>query len=143
MRSGETIPFSAAINRPTYPTVDDAWPDAADLIGLGLIFLLLVVAPVVGYFFLVADIRAYYRSLRRALIVVRGYVTTLPEWVKRDAPPSVRALGLKLPCTQAEVLAAYRARVKHLHPDAGGSREEFAKLQRNFEEAMSLASPER
>ncbi|MEN1678564.1 MAG: hypothetical protein AAGJ46_03155 [Planctomycetota bacterium] len=129
--------------RGNYPTVDEAWPDAADLTGLGLLFLLLVVAPIVGYFFLVADVRAYYRSLRRALIVVRGYVTTLPEWVKRDAPPSVRALGLKLPCTKSEVLAAYRERVKYVHPDAGGNREDFAKLQRNFEEAMSLAAPDR
>lgn len=121
---------------------DENWPDAADAAGL-LLAGILAVLPLAGYAFLALDIRAYLRSMRRALVVVRGYATRLPDWVRRDAPPSVRSLGLTLPCTQEEVLAAYRQRVKTLHPDAGGSRAAFAKLQRNFEEAMTLATPDR
>ena len=116
--------------------------DAIDLISIGWVVLLLIGAPVVGYIFMALDIRAYIKSLRRALVVVRGYVTTLPYWVHRDAPPCLQALGLSLPCTREEVLAAYRERVKTLHPDAGGSREDFARLQLQFEQALSLATPE-
>lgn len=120
----------------------DAWPDPVDLTGLIFMAALLVGGPVLGYAFMVLDFRAYLRSLRRALVTVRGYVGTLPEWVRRDAPPCIAALGLNLPCTEAEVLAAYRSRVREVHPDTGGSREKFAKLQRHFEEAMSLAAPD-
>jgi curved DNA-binding protein CbpA len=35
------------------------------------------------------------------------------------------ALGLTLPCTTDDVLAAYRRKVKLLHPDRGGDRREF------------------
>lgn len=118
------------------------WPDTIDVLSFTVVFLVLVVAPLLGYFFMVLDYRAYLRSLRRAMVAVRGYVAGLPEWVKRDAPPCMQALGLTLPCTREDVLAAYRERVKRLHPDAGGSRTQFAKLQRHFEEAMSLADPD-
>ncbi|MEM8866602.1 MAG: J domain-containing protein [Planctomycetota bacterium] len=117
------------------------WPDAVDWFALGVISALLVGAPLLGYVLLVLDIRAYYRSLRRALVTVRGYATRLPDWVRRDRPPCLEALGLTLPCTQQEVLAAYRERVKRLHPDAGGSRTQFAQLQQHFEQAMQLAKP--
>ncbi|MEM1305391.1 MAG: J domain-containing protein, partial [Planctomycetota bacterium] len=64
----------------------------------------------------------------------------LPNWVVKDTPPCFRALGLRPPSSRDQILQAYRARVKHAHPDLGGSRREFARLQRHFEQAMRLAS---
>lgn len=114
------------------------WPDALDWLGLSALFALLVVAPAVGYVLVYLDYRAYLRSLRRALVIVRGYATSMPAWVIRDSPPCLAALGLSRGCTREDVLAAYRAKVKHMHPDAGGSRTEFARLQQHFEDAMAL-----
>lgn len=120
------------------PPLERPWPDSVDTLGLALIALLAVGGPLLGYVLLYLDYRAYLRSLRRALVLVRGYAEQLPYWVLRDRPPCLQALGLSGRCTRADVLAAYRERVKHLHPDAGGSRQEFARLQRHFEEAMQL-----
>lgn len=121
-----------------------SWPDAVDLIGLALAALVILGLPALGYFFMVMDYRAYLRSLRRALVVVRGYATSLPYWVVRDsAPPCLQAFGLRPPCSREQVLAAYREKVKTMHPDAGGSREEFAKLQVSFEQALQLVEDAR
>jgi hypothetical protein len=91
-----------------------------------------------GYVCMVLDLRAYLRSLRRALMIVTGYRVELPEWVRKDTPRCILALGLTLPCTSADILAAYRRKVKQLHPDRGGNRREFMRLQSHFEEAMSF-----
>jgi hypothetical protein len=114
------------------------WPDLVDSTGLVVIGLLAFGLPLVGYVLLYLDYRAYLRSLRRALVLVRGYALQLPDWARRDSPPCLTALGLSLPCTREEVLGAYRERVKRMHPDAGGSQRDFANLQRHFEEAMRL-----
>ncbi len=114
------------------------WPDPVDATGLIVIGLLAFGLPLVGYLFLYLDYRAYLRSLRRALVLVRGYAMQLPEWARRDSPPCLTALGLSPPCTREDVLAAYRERVKRMHPDAGGTQRDFANLQRHFEEAMRL-----
>jgi hypothetical protein len=91
-----------------------------------------------GYFCMVLDIRAYLRSLRRALVVITGYRVELPEWVRKDTPRCILALGLTLPCTHDDILAAYRRKVKTMHPDVGGDRREFLRLQSNFEQAMAF-----
>lgn len=93
-----------------------------------------------GYVCIVLDIRAYLRSLRRAIVVITGYRVELPEWVRKDTPRCILALDLTLPCTSADVLAAYRRKVKHLHPDVGGDHREFMRLQAYFEQAMALVS---
>lgn len=54
------------------------------------------------------------------------------------SPDCLTRLGLALPCTIAEVKAAYRNRVKQVHPDQGGSHEEFLALQTAYEEALRL-----
>ena len=114
------------------------WPDGFDgLVTVGYILLIFgVVAG--GYACMVLDIRAYLRSLRRALVVITHYRVELPEWIRRETPRCIQALGLTMPCTTEEVLEAYRERVKVLHPDRGGNRKEFLLLQRHFEEAMAL-----
>jgi hypothetical protein len=91
-----------------------------------------------GYVCMALDIRAYLRSLRRALMVVTGYRVELPEWVRKDTPRCILALGLTLPCTTDDILAAYRRKVKTLHPDRGGNRREFMQLQSHFEQAMDF-----
>jgi hypothetical protein len=93
-----------------------------------------------GYVCMVLDIRAYLRSLRRALVLISNYRVELPEWVRRDTPRCVLALGLTMPCTQADILAAYRRKVKALHPDLGGDQREFMRLQAHFEQAMALVA---
>jgi hypothetical protein len=117
-----------------------SWPDGIDWpVTLG--YLALVIGlPALGYFFMVADYRAYLRSLRRALMVVTTgrYTLELPEWVRKNTPRCIQALGLTMPCTQEDILAAYRRKVKELHPDRGGDRRRFLRLQAHFEQAMAF-----
>jgi hypothetical protein len=123
-------------------TTGYVWPDGFDwVITVGYVLLILGVVAA-GYACMVLDIRAYLRSLRRALVVITHYRVELPEWIRRDTPRCIQALGLNMPCTTEDVLEAYRERVKVLHPDRGGSRREFLLLQRHFEEAMALLAVE-
>jgi len=116
------------------------WPDAVDQ---GAILLFLAIAfglPALGYVFLVLDVRRYLRSLRRALVVVASAaVRHTPYWAMRDRPPCLQTLDLELPCTEEQVMAAYRRRVKELHPDHGGDLQQFLRLQKHFEQALHLA----
>jgi len=117
-----------------------AWPDGIDLaVTVSYVALTLGLA-IAGYVFMVLDFRAYLRSLRRALVLITHYRVELPAWVRRDSPRCITALGLSLPCTEDDVLAAYRKRVKRLHPDRGGSRQEFLRLQQHFEQAIALVT---
>jgi hypothetical protein len=114
-----------------------AWPDGIDLtITLGYVAMLVglvVFAPVsMGL-----HVRAYLRSLHRALMIVTGYRAELPEWVRRQTPRCILALGLTMPCTADDIRAAYRRKVKRLHPDRGGDRRQFLRLQAHFEEALA------
>jgi hypothetical protein len=115
-----------------------SWPDGIDWIVTTGYFGLAFGLAALGYVCMALDIRAYLRSLRRALVVVSGYRLELPEWVRKDTPRCILALGLTLPCTEADILAAYRRKVKRLHPDRGGDRREFLRLQAHFEQAMAF-----
>ena len=117
-----------------------SWPDGIDwTVTAGYLALAFGLAAL-GYVCMALDIRAYLRSLRRALVLISHYRVELPEWVRRDTPRCILALGLTMPCTAAEVLAAYRRKVKRLHPDRGGDRREFLRLQAHFEQAMALVA---
>jgi curved DNA-binding protein CbpA len=48
------------------------------------------------------------------------------------------ALNLSFPCSADDVLAAYRGKVKSIHPDTGGDRKAFLVLQRHFEQAIAF-----
>jgi hypothetical protein len=115
-----------------------AWPDGIDWPVTATYLALIVGLPALGYLSMLLDVRAYLRSLRRALVVVTGYKLELPEWMRKNTPRCILALGLTMPCTSAEILAAYRRKVKQLHPDRGGDRREFLRLQAQFEEAMDF-----
>jgi hypothetical protein len=117
-----------------------SWPDGLDwtmtLVYLALAFGL----PILGYICMVLDIRAYMRSLRRAIMVISGYRTDIPEWARKNTPRCILALGLTMPCTSDDILVAYRQKVKLLHPDRGGDRREFMRLQAHFEQAMAFVA---
>jgi hypothetical protein len=117
-----------------------SWPDRIDGTVTAAFFTVAFGLPALGYFAMVLDFRAYLRSLRRALVVVSNYRPELPAWVRRDTPRCVLALGLTLPCTADDVLAAYRRKVKKLHPDRGGDRRQFLQLQLHFEQALALVN---
>lgn len=122
------------------PRSDYDWPDGVDS-AVTFSYLAIIAAIFIGgYGCMVLDIRAYLRSLRRALVVISNYRVELPDWVRRDTPRCIQALGLHLPCTTDDVLSAYRQKVKLLHPDRGGNRQEFLMLQQHFEQAMALVS---
>jgi hypothetical protein len=118
------------------------WPDRIDLPIVVAYLCLAFGLPALGYAAMILDFRAYLRSLRRALVLVTHYRRELPDWVRRTTPHCILALGLTMPCTTEDVLAAYRRKVKQLHPDRGGDRREFLRLQAQFEEAMAVVSEE-
>lgn len=117
-------------------------PDELDVTVTALYLLLAFGLAILGYVCMALDIRAYLRSLRRALVVITGYRTELPGWIRKETPRCILALDLTLPCTREQVLAAYRRKVKHLHPDVGGDRIAFLRLQSHFEQAMSFLANE-
>jgi hypothetical protein len=120
------------------PTVSHPWPDALDLAATGTFLLVIVLLPALGYVFIVLDVRAYMRSLRRGLVRIGQYVSLVPEWARRDTPPSIAAFGLRFPCTEEDLKSAYRRRVKRLHPDHGGDERRFQLMQAQFEQAMVI-----
>jgi len=94
--------------------------------------------PTLGYAFFVLDVRTYLRSLRRQLVRLAGGKDNLPVWAMPAVPPCLEAFGLQLPCTEEQLKTAYRELVKQSHPDRGGDRRQFLKLQRYFEESLAL-----
>lgn len=118
--------------------VSTTWPDGIDRSVVVFYLCIAIGLPVLGYVCMVLDFRAYLRSLRRALVVVHRALPIVPSWARQDTPGCLIALGLSLPSSREAVLAAYRQRVKLLHPDRGGDREQFLRLQRQFEMALAF-----
>jgi hypothetical protein len=117
-----------------------SWPDPVDLAALVTFLGLAFGLPAFGYVLMAIDIRRYLRSLRRALVVLTRTVNPYsPYWARRDRPPCLETFDLKLPCTEEQVLEAYRRKVKQMHPDKGGNLQKFLQLQKHFEQAMYLA----
>lgn len=115
------------------------WPGGLDFT-VTMIYIVIVVAlPIIGYVFMVLDIRSYMRRIRGLLIHVSSYsdVVRTPDWLVRE-PTEIAALGLTMPCTEDDVLRAYRERVKELHPDRGGDRRRFLRFQAQFEAAVDF-----
>lgn len=104
-----------------------------------LLYLVLVIGlPLIGYWFMVIDVRAYLRALKGALMIVKNHIPGLPGWAKQHTPGSLRSLGLEMPCTEDEVKRAYRRLAETMHPDRGGDRRKFLLLQGQFEEAIGF-----
>ena len=110
--------------------------DALDKSAIAVYLCLVVALPLLGYWFMVIDIRAYLRALRGALIIVKNHLPGIPQWARQYTPGSIRALGLELPCTEEDIKRKYRQLAETLHPDRGGDRQKFMLLQKQFEEAV-------
>lgn len=114
------------------------WPDGIDAT-LTLTYVAVIFGiPAFGYILMVLDFRRYLRSLRRALAIVAHAVPAVPRWAVMERPACLRALDLKLPCSESDVMAAYRAQAMRLHPDRGGDLQQFLKLQKHVEQALQL-----
>ncbi len=116
-------------------TTINPWPDHLDATITVLFFVAIVVLPTLGYYFLAVDVRAYLRSLRRALVRLTAGFSDVPDWARPRTPRCLTALGLSMPCSEDELLGAYRERVMQLHPDRGGDQRQFLRFQAQFEEA--------
>ncbi|HTU24244.1 MAG TPA: J domain-containing protein [Pirellulales bacterium] len=127
----------------TFSLAAATWPQPLDWLPLSIFFALAIGLPILGYLFLYWDVRRWWRSLRRALVRVAQFLPDLPEWARRDTPRCVAALGLRMPCSEEQIKAAYRAKVKLLHPDHGGDKRRFLWLQSQFEEALALLEAEK
>jgi hypothetical protein len=114
------------------------WPDGFDLGVLVFFAALMIGLPALGYVFLVLDIRAYLRSLRRALVKVTNYFPHLPAWARLETPRCIAVFELAWPCTEEQLRRAYRKKVKLSHPDRGGDPQRFLVLQEQFQEALEL-----
>ena len=114
------------------------WPDQIDLLAISLFSFAVIGVPVIGYWLMVADYRAYLRALRGALMIVRYHLKSIPNWARRETPGCIKSLGLRLPCTEEEIKEAYRRRAEQLHPDRGGDRRRFALLKSQYEEAVDF-----
>lgn len=112
--------------------------DAIDALGAVWFVSLFFGLPLLGWLAMVLDYRAYLRSLRRALVLVNAYRLATPLWALRDRPVCLQELDLDGDCTRDEVWAAYRRKVKHVHPDHGGDRQRFEQLQQRLHEALRL-----
>lgn len=58
---------------------------------------------------------------------------------RANVASAFRTLGLALGADEAEVKAAYREKVKNVHPDRGGSEEDFARVQEAYATAKQHA----
>ncbi len=115
-----------------------SWPNSIDaLVSLSLLGLVMSVITF-GYVAAYLDFRRWLKSLTRTLVCVVRYFPHMPEWAMRDTPRCLAALGLRLPCSETELLIAYRERVKVLHPDHGGDKRLFLRLQQHFEQALEV-----
>lgn len=114
------------------------WPDPIDYIVIISLTIALVVAVVLGFGFMFFDLRAWHRAWRKALAIVRDYLPHIPAWAKYQTPGCLLSFGLRMPCTEADLLREYRKKVKHIHPDRGGDRKRFMKFQNDFEASLEF-----
>jgi hypothetical protein len=114
------------------------WPDQVDSFAIVGFIALWIGLPILGYWLMVADLRAYLRALKGALVVVKYHFSSIPNWARRETPACVKAMGLRLPCTEEDLKAAYRQLAEQHHPDRGGDRKLFARLKSQYEEATAF-----
>ena len=107
-----------------------------DVVAIVIYLSLVIGLPLIGYWFMVIDIRAYLRALKGMMIVVKNHLTEIPAWARQYTPGCIRSLGLEMPCSEEDIKKAYRTLAETMHPDRGGDRQKFMLLQREFEDAL-------
>lgn len=118
--------------------VSHSWPDGIDvliLVGLGVVVAAVLIF---GFGLWYADFRNWLKACGRKLILMRDYLPQIPRWARHKTPRSLRVFGLRLPCSEDDLLHSYRQLVKGNHPDHGGNLEAFMQLQMDFEEARKF-----
>ncbi len=71
----------------------------------------------------------------------KTFYLTPPEPKSANAVPSYFViLGLTPPCTVDDVKRAYKRKARELHPDNGGSNDEFLALQHAYEQALRAST---
>ena len=111
------------------------WPDGFDLVVIGIFLILTVGLPAWGFYLMTTDLRSYVRALRGMLIKASRRFPDVPNWVRRETPPCILALGLHMPCSEQDVHRAYRRLAANLHPDRGGDLRRFLIVHEHFEAA--------
>ncbi len=114
------------------------WPDTIDISAIILFMAATLGIPLLGYLLLYVDLRTYYRALKGVLVRVTVHFPTVPAWARHETPGCMRALGLRLPCTESELKKAYRALAEKHHPDRGGDPQQFHRLHEQFEAALEF-----
>jgi hypothetical protein len=118
-----------------YLVLASRWPSPVDRLSMLVFLAAIIVLPLIGYWLTILDIRAYMRALRGTLVRIATGRSDVPDWLRDETPPCLRALGLSLPCTEEDVKQAYRRLAKELHPDRGGDVRRFLLLQTHLEQA--------
>jgi hypothetical protein len=124
--------------KPRIPLMFREWPDQIDITAIGIFIAVVIGLPLLGHWLMILDIRAYMRALRGALVRITHVFPGLPNWARYQTPGCLRSLGLKLPCTEEDVKTAYRNLAEKHHPDRGGDRQIFLRLQRQFERSIEF-----
>ncbi len=114
------------------------WPDQIDIAAIGIFLVVVIGLPLLGHWFMILDIRTYLRALRGALGRITHVFPGLPMWARYQTPGCLRSLGLELPCSEEDVKTAYRNLAETHHPDRGGDRRIFLRLQRQFEKSLEF-----
>ena len=127
-----TLPTVLASSRP--------WPDLVDLSAIAIFFGGVLIGILFAYSLMVLDYRAYLRALRGVIMRATYHFPEVPRWTRYETPNCLNELGLRLPCTTADVKQAYRQRAEKLHPDRGGDRRKFMRLQSHFEQSLKFIS---
>jgi len=116
---------------------DRQWPDSLDAVAIALFVAATIAVPALGHYFMVIDFRAYLRALKGILVRATYYFPEIPEWARHQTPGCLRALGLRMPCGEADVKVAYRRLAERLHPDRGGDQRKFLMLKQHCDNALA------
>jgi hypothetical protein len=72
-----------------------------------------------------------------ATLGAKGWYRVATHGGQDSGTPWLQALGLAWPCTPRDVTRAYRTQARRVHPDVGGSQEDFLALQRAYAGALA------
>jgi len=97
--------------------------------------------PLVGGVLIMANYRSQQGAFAAGPNTVFSSYSERTDWNSDLTPACLKALGLSLPCSEADVKQAYRSLAKTSHPDRGGDAQQFLALHSNFEKALKLIAP--
>ncbi|MEJ7713729.1 MAG: J domain-containing protein [Pyrinomonadaceae bacterium] len=66
----------------------------------------------------------------------RDFAASHNQWIQEHA----QLLGVAWPCNRRELTKAFRAKVKEVHPDKGGTSAEFIEVRKAFDRLRAIAA---